>query len=279
MAIGILPLIRSIDRCVDCAPPTRPCQDAPVLDAAPPVQETTTRERILAAAARLASERGYHGASTRAIAAAAGIRQSTLFHHFATKDAIFDALLSAALEIPDQHARQVAALGGAAAPRLYRYLIWDAASILTAPISLAGLFMDQLRGTPEHDRWAPTLASWLGALETLVRAGQQSGEFLAVPVAVAVEMLHAASIAAIRLRDREPDADAATCADAIGRMCLRMLLADPTRLDAIIEDAAALAITEPRLLAWSGQEPRLLRTPRAGREAATTGVVLASDAP
>jgi AcrR family transcriptional regulator len=48
-----------------------------------------TRERILREASRLFATRGYYGSSTRDIAAAVGIQQPSLFHHFPHKQAIF----------------------------------------------------------------------------------------------------------------------------------------------------------------------------------------------
>ncbi|MBT0566126.1 TetR/AcrR family transcriptional regulator [Williamsia sp. CHRR-6] len=51
------------------------------------------REEILDAAGELFSRQGYAGTSTRAIAEAVGLRQASLYHHFATKDDILAALL------------------------------------------------------------------------------------------------------------------------------------------------------------------------------------------
>lgn len=47
--------------------------------------EKETREHILQAAARVFSEKGYTGATTRAIAAEAGVNEVTLFRHFGSK--------------------------------------------------------------------------------------------------------------------------------------------------------------------------------------------------
>ena len=58
---------------------------------------TATRERILREASHLFAVRGYYGSSTRDIAAAVGIRQPSLFHHFETKQAIFEELLKYSL--------------------------------------------------------------------------------------------------------------------------------------------------------------------------------------
>lgn len=54
----------------------------------------TARDEILDAAAELFTSQGYGNTSTRAIADAVGIRQSSLYHHFATKDDILAELLS-----------------------------------------------------------------------------------------------------------------------------------------------------------------------------------------
>lgn len=54
----------------------------------------TGREQILAAAAELFSESGFSGTSTRAIAEKVGIRQQSLYYHFAGKDEILAELLS-----------------------------------------------------------------------------------------------------------------------------------------------------------------------------------------
>ena len=80
--------------------------------------ETTvaTRERILREASHLFAARGYYGSSTRDIATAVGIRQPSLFHHFAHKQAIFQELLSYSLD------DSATAPGGHAA-RLYRFPI------------------------------------------------------------------------------------------------------------------------------------------------------------
>ena len=57
------------------------------------MSEDETRQRILDAAARLFSERGYDGAATRAIAALAGVNEVTLFRHFGSKKSLFQAML------------------------------------------------------------------------------------------------------------------------------------------------------------------------------------------
>lgn len=52
-----------------------------------------TQERIIVAARELFGTNGYEGTSIEAILAAAGIKRGALYHHFATKEALFDAVL------------------------------------------------------------------------------------------------------------------------------------------------------------------------------------------
>ena len=46
------------------------------------------RDQLLAAAVQVYAESGYHGATTRRIAAAAGVNEITLFRHFGSKDTL-----------------------------------------------------------------------------------------------------------------------------------------------------------------------------------------------
>jgi len=52
-----------------------------------------TRDRLIAAAAELFGRRGYDGTSIEAILDAAGVKRGSLYHHFASKGALFDAVL------------------------------------------------------------------------------------------------------------------------------------------------------------------------------------------
>ncbi|MGX8699610.1 MAG: TetR/AcrR family transcriptional regulator, partial [bacterium] len=52
-----------------------------------------TKERILAAALELFSERGYSGTNIREITASLGLAKSSMYKHFESKEAIWNALL------------------------------------------------------------------------------------------------------------------------------------------------------------------------------------------
>ena len=52
-----------------------------------------TRERLVRTGRELFGERGYDATSIESILAAAGVARGALYHHFATKEALFDAVL------------------------------------------------------------------------------------------------------------------------------------------------------------------------------------------
>jgi AcrR family transcriptional regulator len=52
-----------------------------------------TRERLIEAARALFGERGYEATSIDAVLDSAGVARGALYHHFATKEALFDAVL------------------------------------------------------------------------------------------------------------------------------------------------------------------------------------------
>ncbi len=62
--------------------------------------EEETRERILDAATEIFASQGYTGATTRAIAALAGVNEVTLFRHFGSKRNLFQAMVERNSALP-----------------------------------------------------------------------------------------------------------------------------------------------------------------------------------
>src|ERR687884_1733799 len=73
------------------------------LDLVPPASpgriRRRNRARILAAAERIFAEKGYEGATTAAIAAAAGLPKSNLHYYFPTKEAVYRAVIDETLRL------------------------------------------------------------------------------------------------------------------------------------------------------------------------------------
>jgi AcrR family transcriptional regulator len=105
-----------------------------------------TREQLIAVATRLFAARGYEGTSIDAVLQGAGVSRGSLYHHFASKDALFEAVLEAieervgteVLAAADGTADTVAALRAgclawvrlAGDPVVQRILLIDAPSVL-----------------------------------------------------------------------------------------------------------------------------------------------------
>jgi AcrR family transcriptional regulator len=68
------------------------------------------REQVLEAAARLFTSKGFAGTSTREIAEAVGIRQASLYYHFAGKDEILAALLATTVRPTQMVVEEITAL-------------------------------------------------------------------------------------------------------------------------------------------------------------------------
>jgi AcrR family transcriptional regulator len=84
-----------------------------------------TRRAILRTAQRLFMEQGYRAVSTRQIAAACGLTQPALYHHFADKEEMYVAVLLDSLDEVHAGLERIAARGGDVAEKLrqvVRYL-------------------------------------------------------------------------------------------------------------------------------------------------------------
>ena len=106
----------------------------------------TARDEILDAAAELFTTQGYANTSTRSIAEAVGIRQSSLYHHFSHKDDILEVLLAGTVAGGLAFARTVCAGDDgdrspvAAAARLHAVALYDGTQLCTARWNLGVLY-------------------------------------------------------------------------------------------------------------------------------------------
>src|SRR5260370_39851534 len=101
----------------------------------------TAREEILDAAAELFTNLGYASTSTRRIADAVGVRQASLYHHFATKDDILDALLTRTVHQPLRLAAELLEEGGPAAPRVHALVVVDVTQLCPSRSNLGPLYL------------------------------------------------------------------------------------------------------------------------------------------
>lgn len=102
---------------------------------------STAREEILDAAAELFTTIGYAGTSTRRIADAVGMRQASLYHHFATKDDILDALLAGTVDEALGLAADLMGRSGPAAERLCALVVGDVSQLCASRWNLGALYL------------------------------------------------------------------------------------------------------------------------------------------
>ncbi|WP_280494236.1 TetR/AcrR family transcriptional regulator [Nocardia asiatica] len=102
---------------------------------------TTPRAEILDAAGELFTTNGYANTSTRAIADAVGIRQASLYHHFAAKDDILDALLAETVAAPIELAERLRTASDPAPVRLYALAVFDVRQLCSSRWNLGALYL------------------------------------------------------------------------------------------------------------------------------------------
>ncbi|WP_378734131.1 TetR/AcrR family transcriptional regulator [Nocardia brasiliensis] len=101
----------------------------------------TPRAEILDAAGELFTTNGYANTSTRVVADAVGIRQASLYHHFAAKDDILDALLVETIAAPLELAERLRDVREPAPARLYALAWFDVRQLCAARWNLGALYL------------------------------------------------------------------------------------------------------------------------------------------
>ncbi len=145
----------------------------------------TARERapsrgetaIIKGAARLFSERGFDGVSMRDIADAAGVSKANIYHHFASKQALYVAVLSARAAETRALLEELSEREVPFAERARRFVSAHLASILEHSQTFRLLLRESLS---EDDRQARALADDVVGenfqrLVTILRDGQRAG--------------------------------------------------------------------------------------------------------
>lgn len=97
--------------------------------------ELSPKDQILDVSARLFTNRGYAATSTRDIADAVGIRQASLYYHFAGKPAILEELLQMSVRPTLDQIDKIEAVGAEydAASALYALIMIDTLTLADAP--------------------------------------------------------------------------------------------------------------------------------------------------
>ncbi|MGL5358472.1 MAG: TetR/AcrR family transcriptional regulator [Shewanella sp.] len=170
----------------------------PPTAAATPHAVGDKRQAILATALALFVSQGFHGTSTASIAKQAGVATGTLFHHFASKDALMESLfLSIKQEFAD--ALLLTPYQGGDLKQSARQL-WQSAIDWSLANPVKQLFFQQysmspLIAAPIREQ---AMHSILGFIATLIQQGQSAGLIAAYPLPLMLENCHGQYLAATR---------------------------------------------------------------------------------
>jgi AcrR family transcriptional regulator len=124
--------------------------DAPAPTAAPRRRDPDRRQRILAAAAELVAERGYHDVGMSDIGAAAGIVGSGIYRHFDGKSAVLVALFDRVIDDLTRAAAEILARGLEPAQTL-RELIAAHVRITLEDRMLMRVYHNEIASLPADD--------------------------------------------------------------------------------------------------------------------------------
>lgn len=197
----------------------------------------STRERILFVAAELFARQGFHGTTTREIAAAVGVRQPSLFHHFPSKGTIAEGLLEWDLGPAVPRVKEIASLPEPAGVRLYRYLLYDVGHLSSSPYNLSALYNEEVIGSPDFARWARLRDELHDTVQGMVADGIASGEFIPIPASLVRQAIAGILVRTLTLQSGGRG-EGSLLADHVALLVVRGLLSDPTRVDEIRRLAA-----------------------------------------
>ena len=208
------------------------------------------RAAILRAAARLFREQGYDKVSMTAVAREVGLKQSSLYYWFKSKEQLLDEVLVDGFNSCSFKGAIFRAQGVPAAQRLYALLFRRTAKFCGLPVDVfaAETVADANPQVLRH--FFGEFEAYQGKLRVLVEEGRASGELRDVPVDDALEMVLSVVLTQQHLCHRQQAGASVSCvgsgdardgvlcwARRAARLAMSMLLADPAQLDAI--EAAA----------------------------------------
>jgi TetR/AcrR family transcriptional regulator len=136
--------------------------------------------RILDAAERIFAEKGYDGATTAAIAAAAGLPKSNLHYYFPTKEAVYRAVIDGTLRLWLAAFDPISA-DDDPAEALAAYVRRKMRHSFEHPLASRVFAQELLRGAPVvRDFLAGELRAWVEARSAVIRAWIAQGRMAAL---------------------------------------------------------------------------------------------------
>ena len=191
----------------------------------------TPREEILDAAAELFTSRGYAATSTRMIADAVGIRQASLYYHFASKEELLEELLAGTVRPSLAFAAALEADATAPDSRLFSLAGFDTGVLCGGRWNLGALYLlPEVRGE-RFAHFRRERAELRAAYATLIRdlASPDAADELADLVFGLVESV-------ITIRSEREVVDVEAMAARVASGCLRLVGVPAGRIAALQTD-------------------------------------------
>lgn len=204
------------------------------------------REEILDAAAELFSMHGYAATSTRAIAAAVGIKQASLYYHFPSKEQILSELLSGTVQPSRSFAAWLADTRRPYDVQLWSLVHYDVGLLCRGPWNIAALYlMPELR-SPRFAQFRDDRARLKAEYGGRIEAARQAGVLGAPDGPIATELVFAMVESTVSLRAELDDERLATLPDLLADGALRLLRCPEPRLREVRLDAVGLLASYER---------------------------------
>lgn len=189
-----------------------------------PVKHAEKRQQILEAAGRCFAREGFHGTTTAAICAEAGISPGHLYHYFPSKEAIIEARVDISLKVlaerfdaTAEHSSVVATLTSVVDHKKYKQFR-TVRPVMLEMFAEAGRNPATAEVIRKHSRGLITLFA------DLVRKGQETGEIdKTLDADTAATVLMSAIDGAKMIGLRDPKLDTAKTFDLIKTMIARFL--------------------------------------------------------
>lgn len=204
-------------------------------------QDVSARDEILEAAAGLFSEHGYAATSTRSIALAVGIKQASLYYHFANKEDILAGLLEGTVQPSLSFATRLGRSGQPPQVQLYALTRFDVELLLSGRWNVGALYQLPEVRADRFTGFRRERGRLREAYGRRIVAGIRDQVFHHVESPkVITKLVFALAESVIAMRGDYPIPDPLPLANTVAAACLRLL--------SCAQDDLAEAVTQSAVL-------------------------------
>lgn len=202
--------------------------------------DAPARDDILKACAELFAVHGFKGTSTRMIADRVGIRQPSLFHHFAKKADILEALIASGGRPIMDYVEQI---DFAADPgqKLYDLVAYDCHYLLTEPVRINRIMsLPEVRNGPLGETVERGRNLIIDAYRRLIAAGAEQNLFIVQDLEVVTRSIFGLGESTWDWYSSELELEPVAVAREVADLALRALGVDDEQLELLRHSAQVL---------------------------------------